>query len=554
MSSTSLYRKYRPQNFAGLVGQKAAVELLSRSIEKGRVGHAYLFSGERGCGKTSAARIFARALNCTERQSCEPCGQCVSCRAISAGESLSVIEMDGASNNSVDDVRELKENVALIPMGSKYKVYIIDEVHMLSQAAFNALLKTLEEPVENVIFIMATTEPHKVPVTIRSRCQHIAFHRIRPEDIYVRLKEVCEQEGLNMDHVEQEALYEIARQADGALRDALSMLEQVIAGGDITLAHVEAILGGGSRPAFERWVKILRHDRGEAYAALRTMFESGGGGGIVGIFEGMFMVVRDLWLYTKWGESIAGSLGLTEGERQYLQAESRSWKGDEVHLLLTSIVNAIAQARQGMRADVVIGMFMLSLEHAPQIKSEPYVPPVTPVPPLTPVVAHSTPVVYDAGFKNELLKIAHTADFVIYCLLFKVKAYKTDVGIVIEAEHPYTWDRLINDTISSKIAAIFESFGTVTLSFHGERKVCKKYVNVLDEAGVDEERLQILEEAAAPEGTANIEHVAPHKSVFDKYKQQFMILGARPEELFIRHMDVAEEDDNAEMQEEEYND
>ena len=246
--SVSLYRKYRPQNFAGIIGQPAAVSVLTNSIAKGKVGHAYLFSGSRGCGKTSAARIFAKSLNCSDRQGFEPCGKCSNCTQITAGDSLDVIEIDGASNNGVDSIRGLKENVALSPFNSRYKIYIIDEVHMLSQGAFNALLKTLEEPPEHVIFIMATTEPHKVPVTIRSRCQHIPFHSITPDDIYSRLEYVCKNENIT---AEPEALREISRQADGALRDALSLLEQAAASGDVTLKNTEAIFGAGSRPSFE---------------------------------------------------------------------------------------------------------------------------------------------------------------------------------------------------------------------------------------------------------------------------------------------------------------
>ncbi|MBR0094439.1 MAG: DNA polymerase III subunit gamma/tau, partial [Synergistaceae bacterium] len=300
--SISLYRKYRPQNFAGVAGQRAAIEIITNSIARDRVGHAYLFSGSRGCGKTSVARIFAKALNCLDRQGFEPCGQCSNCTAITAGESLDVIEIDGASNNGVDSIRELKENVALAPFTSKYKIYIIDEVHMLSQGAFNALLKTLEEPPEHVIFILATTEPQRVPVTIRSRCQHIPFHTISPEDIFKRVEEVCRLEDVK---AEPEALWEIARQADGALRDALSLLEQIMASGEITLSNVEASFGAGSRPVFERWIKTLRTDPGEAYTSLKSMFDSGASG--VRVFEEMFAIVRDLWLSSKWPK-LAGTL------------------------------------------------------------------------------------------------------------------------------------------------------------------------------------------------------------------------------------------------------
>lgn len=172
----SLYRRYRPQSFSDMIGQSAAISVVTRAIQSGAVGHAYLFSGPRGCGKTTVARLFAKAVNCPDRKGAEPCNECQTCRAIVEGSCLDVVEIDGASNNSVDEIRDLKERVALASFTCPYKIYIIDEVHMLSISAFNALLKTLEEPPERVVFILATTAPYKVPATIRSRCQHIPFH------------------------------------------------------------------------------------------------------------------------------------------------------------------------------------------------------------------------------------------------------------------------------------------------------------------------------------------------------------------------------------------
>ena len=218
----ALYRKWRPQRFEDVVGQRATVAALKNQVSAGRVGHAYLFTGVRGTGKTTCAKIFAKAVNCLHPQNGDPCGECAVCRGIDDGSILDVVEMDAASNNGVDDIRDLRDETAYTPTSCTYKVYIIDEVHMLSTAAFNALLKTLEEPPAHVIFILATTEIQKVPATIRSRCQRYDFTRISPEDIAGRVAQVAAAEQLNLTG---KAAALIARLADGALRDALSILD-----------------------------------------------------------------------------------------------------------------------------------------------------------------------------------------------------------------------------------------------------------------------------------------------------------------------------------------
>ena len=271
----SLYRRYRPQTFSDMVGQSAAVGVLMESLREGSLGHAYLFSGPRGCGKTSAARLVAKSLDCLNRKDdCEPCGVCENCRAIAAGEHLDVIEIDGASNRGIGEIRDLKSHVNLKPLSAAYKVYIIDEVHMLTEQAFNALLKTLEEPPSNVVFLLATTEPHKVPVTIRSRCQHIPFHRITIADTVDRLKYVCAQENIE---AEDEAVWELARQADGALRDALSLTEQAVAlgRGRLSLDSVKELTGGSSRTELEKWVTQMRAAPQEAASALHSIMARG---------------------------------------------------------------------------------------------------------------------------------------------------------------------------------------------------------------------------------------------------------------------------------------
>ncbi|HJC58375.1 MAG TPA: DNA polymerase III subunit gamma/tau [Candidatus Eisenbergiella intestinipullorum] len=252
MSYTALYRKFRPERFEDVKGQDHIVTTLKNQIEAERIGHAYLFCGTRGTGKTTIAKIFAKAVNCEHPVDGSPCGECRSCRTIAAGASMNVIEIDAASNNGVDNIREIVDEVSYSPAEGKYKVYIIDEVHMLSIGAFNALLKTLEEPPSYVIFILATTEVHKIPVTILSRCQRYDFKRISIETIADRMRELMEEEG---QQVEERALRYIARAADGSMRDALSLLDQCIAfhyGKTLTYDDALDVLGAVDTEVFSR--------------------------------------------------------------------------------------------------------------------------------------------------------------------------------------------------------------------------------------------------------------------------------------------------------------
>ena len=226
MAYQALYRKYRPQRFDQMVGQEAILKTLRNQLRTGRISHAYLFCGTRGTGKTSTAKIFAKAINCLDPQDGEPCGKCSLCQAMEEGRSVNVMEIDAASNNGVDNIRDIREEVKYPPTEGKYKIYIIDEVHMLSTGAFNALLKTLEEPPEHVIFILATTDPQKVPATILSRCQRFDFRRISAAEIAATLRSYVEQEGAK---ATDEALHTIATLADGSLRDSLSILDQCLA-------------------------------------------------------------------------------------------------------------------------------------------------------------------------------------------------------------------------------------------------------------------------------------------------------------------------------------
>lgn len=257
MSYTALYRKWRPDNFSDVKGQDHIVTTLKNQIETDRVGHAYLFCGTRGTGKTSVAKILARAINCEHPVDGSPCGECAVCKAISDGSSLNVIEIDAASNNGVDNIRQIREEVTYRPTEGKYKVYIIDEVHMLSIGAFNALLKTLEEPPSYVVFILATTESHKIPVTITSRCQRYDFKRISVETIEDRLKTVVDAEGAK---VEDRALNYIAKMADGAFRDALSLLDQCMtfySEGVLRYEDVLEVLGAVDTEVFSMMLRLV---------------------------------------------------------------------------------------------------------------------------------------------------------------------------------------------------------------------------------------------------------------------------------------------------------
>ena len=274
MAYVALYRQWRPQDFDALVGQKAVKTTLKNALASGKISHAYLFSGPRGTGKTSMARILAKALNCEQGPTAEPCGQCSNCQRIVQGTSLDVIEIDAASNTSVDNIRDLREQVAFTPAESRYKVYIIDEVHMLSTGAFNALLKTLEEPPAHAVFILATTDPQKVPATIQSRCQRFEFRRVTVDEIAEHLAMVAAGSGIEAD---ADALRLIAIQAEGGMRDALSLLDQCgVMAKRVTVATVREVLGIVGREALHELTEAIgRRQLPQALATLNLLLEQG---------------------------------------------------------------------------------------------------------------------------------------------------------------------------------------------------------------------------------------------------------------------------------------
>jgi len=268
-------RKYRPGTFDDVIGQPHVVQTLVNAMTTKRIAQAYLFSGTRGVGKTTVARILAKALNCEQGPTGMPCGICVNCMEIAQGHSVDVIEIDGASNTSVDDVREIRENVKFTPFKGAYRVYIIDEVHMLSNSAFNALLKTLEEPPPHVVFIFATTEIHKIPATILSRCQHYNFRRIAKTEIIARLRHVAEQDGIKL---EERSLAALARASEGSMRDGLSLLDQAVAFGGKSIVHaeLETLLGAVPQELLRSLIQaIISQDSAAALRSLSQLIEGG---------------------------------------------------------------------------------------------------------------------------------------------------------------------------------------------------------------------------------------------------------------------------------------
>ena len=394
MSYQVIARKWRPQSFTDVVGQNHITQTLSNALKNGRLPHALLFTGPRGTGKTSSARILAKALRCPNAVNFVPCNECDSCREIASGSSVDVMEIDGASNNGVDSIRELRETVAFMPTSGKYKVYIIDEVHMLSTSAFNALLKTLEEPPGHVIFIMATTEVHKIPQTILSRCQRFDFRRIPTRQITERLKMICDREGVS---AEDEALWVIARQGDGSMRDSQSLLDQVItfANGPLTRANVVEILGLTDRALLFDTLNALVDRNSKAVLSVIEKISTAG-------FEphlfsqDLLEMIRNL-LLVKVSESQAASiLEMPDTELQALQEMAGRLSEEDIHMLFDMALKGGSDIPRAQDPRIVLEVILLRMASAPKLVdlkgllqsgaipshsaggARPYVPPVAP--------------------------------------------------------------------------------------------------------------------------------------------------------------------------------
>jgi DNA polymerase-3 subunit gamma/tau len=350
-------RRYRPQRFDELVGQEHVARGLSGAIETGRIGHAYLFTGARGVGKTSAARIYAKALECERGPAAEPCNACESCRAISSGQDVDVVEIDAASNRGIDEIRQLRQNVAVRPARGRFKIYIIDEVHMLTREAFNALLKTLEEPPSHVKFVLCTTEPEKLPITILSRCQRFDFQTVDPPAIARRLAQIVSAEGAS---VAQDALDLIARRAAGSMRDSQSLLEQLLgsATGPIGVDEVHAVIGTGREEKVGALVAAIaaRDPRG-AIEALDAALAGGADPG--GVLEQLIAALRDCLLASVG----CGPESLTQGQGLGvdLAAIGREVGTETLLAMLQIIDHALARMRTSGHAAVLAEMAVVRL-------------------------------------------------------------------------------------------------------------------------------------------------------------------------------------------------
>lgn len=344
MSRQALYRLYRPQTFADVAGQQQPVRILREAVRQNRLTHAYLFSGPRGTGKTSVARILAKAVNCDAPQNGEPCLACPSCRAFDSGRHLDIIEIDAASNRGIDEIRDIKERIAHLPVMSRMKVYIIDEVHMLTPEAFNALLKTLEEPPPHVMFILATTEPHKLPVTVLSRCQRYEFERLSVPEIVERLGVVVAAEGAAC---EPAALELVAEVSEGALRDALSLLDQVIAmdgeGGEVRRETVAEVVGALSPQTLKRLLEALANpDAGELIEAVRAAYQKGGD--VRQMVRDIAHAVRDVMVFRQIGpQAFAGY------QQEWLGQLDRQLPDNLVPDQWFGAVEALAEAEDRLR-------------------------------------------------------------------------------------------------------------------------------------------------------------------------------------------------------------
>ena len=363
----ALYRKFRPNEFEDVKGQDAIVRTLKNQIEADRIGHAYLFCGTRGTGKTTVAKIFAKAVNCEHPVDGSPCGECAVCKAIAAGNSMNVIEIDAASNNGVDNIREIREEVAYRPTEGRYKVYIIDEVHMLSIGAFNALLKTLEEPPPRATFILATTEAHKFPITIVSRCQHFIFKAIPEAELVAHLTRVLNKEGIPF---EENAVRLLARRAAGSVRDSMSLLGQTLAlGGDhLTEASTRSVLGLAGQELYERLLNALKAQDCLAVAALtQELLERGVDLGF--FLRELTTLWRNLFLIRQAGAAATAALDMPDAEKQRLLDLAPQFDPAYIHAAWQMVLESQRQVLTSLEPSAALELLLLNLALLPRLVS-----------------------------------------------------------------------------------------------------------------------------------------------------------------------------------------
>ncbi|MCB9672812.1 MAG: DNA polymerase III subunit gamma/tau [Alphaproteobacteria bacterium] len=359
MSYLAIARKYRPATFAGIVGQEHVTRTLQNALERNRIHHAYLFCGARGVGKTTAARALAKSLSCVNGPTPTPCGECVPCRSIASGTSPDLIEIDGASNNGVDDVRELRETVAYLPTQGRYKVYLVDEVHMLTRAAFNALLKTLEEPPAHVVFLFATTEPAKIPDTILSRVQRFDFKRIPVRGVVERLREIADAEGTE---ISDASLRLIARAGEGSMRDAQSLLDKVISFGTskaVTDREVSEILGLIDRRILHSTLEgMVKGEPAKVLEAIDTVY--GYGFELTQFSEELLEVLRNATFLRLSPES-ARFVDIAEDEAEALVAIVKDAEPEQLHRLFDALIDVHDQVSRAPRPRLVLEMAAVRL-------------------------------------------------------------------------------------------------------------------------------------------------------------------------------------------------